>query len=383
MPEQIGTDPPNRQLYLDNLRIYLTILVILHHATLTYGGSGAWVGGRDLVDPAVDAISSFLLPIFNCINQSYFMSAFFLLAGYFTPQSFDRKGSFQFLKDRLIRLGIPIIIYTTIIFNINEYMLGVFRGDLYRIRIRYEPGHLWFLKALIIFAVCYMIFRALADRIPSKKRIQLYRETFPPDAILFLCIAILSVLTFAVRLVFPVGVWFLRIQPGHFVHYIFCFYIGVLAYRGDWFHRLSKKQARRWGMMSLVVIPLLLVIGALGGAGEDAEKFAEFLLGGLHWQAFAYAVWESFLMVGIIVFLLCFLRETLNKAGPIAKSLAINVYTVYIIHQTILAAVQILFLRIDIPTILKFFFVSLIAVILCFSLSILIRRIPFARRVLG
>jgi glucan biosynthesis protein C len=88
-------------------------------------------------------------------------------------------------------------------------------------------------------------------------------------------------------------------------------------------------------------------------------------------------------MVGIIVFLLYFFREILNKAGPIAKSLAINVYTVYIIHQTILAEVQILFLRIDIPTILKFLFVSLIAVILCFSLSILIRRIPFARRVLG
>ena len=383
MPEQINTNLPNRQFYLDNLRIYLTILVIFHHATLTYGGSGAWVGGGDLVDPAVDSISSFLLPVFNCINQSYFMSAFFLLAGYFTPQSFDRKGSFQFLKDRTIRLGIPIIIYTTIIFNINEYMLDVFRGTLYHIRVRYEPGHLWFLKALLIFAVGYIIFRALAARITSKKRIELYRETFPPDAMLFLCIAILAILTFTVRLVFPVGVWFLRIQPGHFVHYIFCFYIGVLAYRGDWFRRLSKKQARRWGIMSLVVIPLLFVIGALGGAFEHPEKFVEFLSGGLHWQALTYAVWESFLMVGIIIFLLYLFRERLNEAGSIAKSMAINVYTVYIIHQTILAALQMLFLRIDIPTILKFFFVSLIAVILCFSLSMLIRRIPYARRVLG
>jgi fucose 4-O-acetylase-like acetyltransferase len=161
MPEQIRTNLPNRQLYLDNLRIYLTILVIFHHAALTYGGSGAWVGGGDLVDPAVDAISSFFLPIFNGINQSYFMSAFFLLAGYFTPRSFDRKSSKQFLKDRLIRLGIPIIIYTTIIFNINEYMLDVFRGNLYHIRVRYAPGHLWFLKALLIFAVSYTIFRAL------------------------------------------------------------------------------------------------------------------------------------------------------------------------------------------------------------------------------
>jgi len=383
MSKQVNPNLQNRQFYLDNLRIYLTILVIFHHAALTYGGSGDWVGGKDLVDPAVDAISSMFLPIFNGINQSYFMAAFFLLAGYFTPRSFDRKGIKQFLKDRLIRLGIPIIIYTTIIFNLNGYMLDVFRGNLYHLRIRYEPGHLWFLKALIIFAVGYMIFRVLAVRIESTKRLQFYRGTFPPDVILILCITTLSILTFTVRLVFPVGVWFMHIQPAHFVHYIFCFYMGVLAYRGDWFQQLSKKQARRWGIMSLVVIPLLFVIGALGGAFEQPEKFGEYLSGGMHWQSFAYTIWESFLMVGIIVFLLYFFREKLNKTGSIGKSMAINVYTVYIIHQTILVALQILFLRIDIPTILKFLFVSLITVILCFFLSIFIRRIPYARQVLG
>ena len=28
--------------YLDNLRIYLTVLVILHHASIAYGGAGDW-----------------------------------------------------------------------------------------------------------------------------------------------------------------------------------------------------------------------------------------------------------------------------------------------------------------------------------------------------
>jgi len=48
-------------------------------------------------------ISPILLSLFNIINQSYFMSAFFLLAGYFTPFSLERKGIKQFLIDRLIR----------------------------------------------------------------------------------------------------------------------------------------------------------------------------------------------------------------------------------------------------------------------------------------
>ena len=380
MAEQASAKPRSRLFYLDNLRIYLTILVVLHHAALAYGGAGNW----GVQDPAVDDISPIFLTFFNAVNQTYFMSAFFLLAGYFTPQSFERKGSSQFLIDRLIRLGIPIAIYTTILININEYILDVFyRHVTYNIKVGYDPGHLWFLQALLLFAVIYAIFRALADRSATKKSIQLYRDRFPPDAILFLCIAILTVLTFLEHLVFPVGkAIFLNFQAGYFVHYTFCFYIGVLAYRGDWFSRLSKAQARRWGIMSLAVIPLFFPMFILGGALESEENVAKFM-GGLHWQSFAFSLWLTFLMVGIIVFLLYFFRERLNQAGPMVKSMAANVYTVYIIHQTVLYILNILLLDMNIPTIVKFFVVGLIAVPVCFLLSSLIRRIPYARRVLG
>jgi len=380
MAEQASAKPRTRLFYLDNLRIYLTILVVFHHAALAYGGAGNW----GVKDPAVDDISPIFLVFFTTVNQTYFMSAFFLLAGYFTPRSFQSKGSKQFLIDRLIRLGIPIAIYTTILVNINEYLLDVcYRDSTYNIKIGYDPGPLWLVQALLLFAVIYAIFRALADRSATKKSIQLYRDTFPPDAILFLCIAILTVLTFLEHLVFPVGkAIFLNFQAGYFVHYTFCFYIGVLAYRGDWFRRLSKAQARRWGIMSLVVIPLFFVMMVLGRALESEENVAKFT-GGLYWQSFAFSLWLTFLMVGIIVFLLYFFRERLNQAGPMAKSMAANVYTVYIIHQTILYTLNILLLDINIPTIVKFFIAGLIAVPVCFLLSSLIRRIPYARRVLG
>lgn len=384
MAEREKVKPQNRLLYLDNLRIYLIIIVILHHASLAYGGSGAW----SVRDPAVDAISPIFLIIFNVISSSYFMSAFFLLAGYFTPRSLERKGSKQFLKDRVIRLVIPIVIYTTIIAAINDYMIGSFVNDanlsiwtIIKSRIEhlyYSPGHLWFLQTLLVFAVIYVIYRVLADR-SSRKPIQFYRDTFPPNTILFLCIGVLAVLTFAVRLVFPVDVWFLHVQPANHIYYAFCFISGVLAYRGGWFRRLSGSQARPWGIMSLVSIPLFVVILGLGGGMENAYKFT----GGLYWQAFTYAAWESFFMIGIIVFLLYFFRERLNKTGLVTKSMAANVYTVYIIHVTILITLQILLLSINIPTIMKFFIVSLIAVPLCFTLSNLIRKIPYTRRVLG
>jgi hypothetical protein len=86
--------------YIDNIRIYLTILVILHHLAIAYEGSDLW----PLTEPPTDSISPIIFLLFNAINQSYFMSFFFILAGYFTPLSLEKKGPTNFMKGRLIRL---------------------------------------------------------------------------------------------------------------------------------------------------------------------------------------------------------------------------------------------------------------------------------------
>ena len=371
--------PASREVYLDNLRIYLTILVIFHHAAIAYGGAGDW----RVIDPSVDEISPIFLVFFNALNQSYFMSVFFLLAGYFTPGSLEKKGAWEFLKDRLIRLGIPLLVYTTIILNLNDYVFDKF---LYRKPfspvLSYSPGHLWFLQALLVFAIVYVVYRLWADRNADKKYFQYSQGRFPPNRSLALSIFLLAILTFGMRTIFPVGVWFLGVQPGHFVHYIFAFFVGILARRGDWFTRLDKKQARQWGTVSLITMPFFFVLVVLGGLLESEDNLFKFV-GGVHWQAFSYALWESILFIGITVFLLHYFRERFNNAGSLGRSMAANVYTVYIIHQTLLYSMNILFLSIDIPTIVKFFVVSLITVPLCFILSSLIRKIPYARRVLG
>jgi surface polysaccharide O-acyltransferase-like enzyme len=63
--------------------------------------------------------------------------------------------------------------------------------------------------------------------------------------------------------------------------------------------------------------------------------------------------------------------------------MATSVYTVYIIHQTVLIMLHVFMLPVNIPTIVKFVVVSLIAIPVCFLLSSLIRKIPYAKRVLG
>ncbi len=39
------------------------------------------------------------------------MGCLFLISGYFTPGSYDRKGPKRFPKDRLLHLGIPLLVF--------------------------------------------------------------------------------------------------------------------------------------------------------------------------------------------------------------------------------------------------------------------------------
>ena len=55
MPATADAQPKaiTRLLFVDNLRVYLTILVVLHHLMITYAGTGSWYyieGQPDLVN---------------------------------------------------------------------------------------------------------------------------------------------------------------------------------------------------------------------------------------------------------------------------------------------------------------------------------------------
>ena len=363
-----------RTYYLDNLRIYLTILVILHHAALAYGGSGGW----SIHDVVTDEISPIFLTLFNALNQSYFMTAFFLLAGYFTPRSFERKGTKTFLLDRLVRLGSPLLIYTTVGINLNSYLVSKYQlGIPFHFNLRYDAGHLWFVQVLLLFALLYALFRRSENDTNAGSQ-----KVFPSNLKIWGAILSLSILTFLMRLVSPVGETILGIQPGHVVHYVFAFFIGTKAYQHDWFGKITNSIGKRWGYCALMTFPILIVVMVLGGVLDNNANVALFL-GGFTWQAAAYAVWESIMMVSVIIFLLYFFREKLNRTSAITIGMAASVYTVYIIHQTVLYGLNIGFLSIEIPSYIKFFVVSLIGVTLSFLLSIPVRKLPYADRVLG
>ena len=86
-PVQSATGKTSRLFFIDHLRAALVTLVVLHHVAVVYGGI---VPSFYYIEPPFnDPLAGLVLLGFALFNQAWFMGAFFLLAGYFAPGSFD------------------------------------------------------------------------------------------------------------------------------------------------------------------------------------------------------------------------------------------------------------------------------------------------------
>ena len=155
-----------RELYIDRLRSVMTALVILHHTAITYGASGGWFYNE--LKPSGSASSS-LLTMFCATNQAYFMGFFFLLAGYFTPGSLERKGYSRFLCDRFLRLGVPLLLFIILLGPLTAAIVNAAQGGSFWGTFawlwhhqRIINGPMWFAQALLMFTLDYCAWRAAA-----------------------------------------------------------------------------------------------------------------------------------------------------------------------------------------------------------------------------
>jgi glucans biosynthesis protein C len=97
-----------RLAYLDNLKVLLVIGVIAVHSAITYGVDGSWY--LEDYDSMTD-VSVGVVTVFVAVGFLFGLGAFFLIAGRLSGPSLDRKGPAQFVRDRLMRLGIPVVLH--------------------------------------------------------------------------------------------------------------------------------------------------------------------------------------------------------------------------------------------------------------------------------
>ena len=377
--------PRPRLLYIDNLRILLTILVIMHHFAIGYGGPG---GFYYVENGPMSDVSEILMTLFLAINQAFFMGFFFMISSYFSPSSVDRKGTGTFLKDRLKRLGIPLLLYILVIAPVLSYVsarLYGFEGTLWQFQSsdnfyfrNLNASQMWFVAALLAFAIVYVIWRRFTRPMPHTE------GTAPGNAAIAIFALALGVLTFTVRLWIPVGnnLPLLSWQLAHFPQYIALYILGLVAYRRGWFEAVTDAQGKTWFFAALGLIVFFPVLLIVGGVLEGMEDVIGFFFGGFHWQSFVYAVWEQFMCLAMVIPLLVWFRKRFTEQGRLAKAMSGAAYATYVFHAPaiILLAIALRGIRLDMG--LKYVLVVPFAVGFAFLVGYIVKKLPVARDIL-
>ena len=299
----------------DNLRVFLTALVILHHTSIVYGGAGGWKIHSGCFPP-----ESTILITFTAVDQTFFMALFFFLSGHFTRlQMVRRKWTrYTVLRSRLLRILLPAVLYTllvpptlylmvwasgrgesdSVVTNVGSIYLS------YWTHLRGINGPVWYLALVMVFDTIAVLLPRHSEYLPAQTIIQ-HKRFWTPIAWITVMLS-----SFAIRLVYPVGaIWTpLSLQLAYLPQYILAYSGGHLSVAtGDIFILLPFQYSTRRPLRMLYrsITAVLLILGltsifeveVLGFKFEELSKLSR---GGWNFPALVYAVWNElgFALIG-------------------------------------------------------------------------------------
>ena len=385
---QAAPQKTTRLFYIDYLRAGLAALVVVHHVALVYGATVE--GFYYLEPPFTDPLAYLALMVFVLVNQGWFMGAFFLLAGLFAPGSIDRKGASAFVRSRLVRLGIPLLLFYFVLNPIARVGWWLMPSELTGITTpltwKAYPGMvgigpLWFVAMLLIFSFGYAGWRWLTRNRETTSANRSSGLTYLGIGLFALGLAGASYL---MRMVVPLGksVWEFP-TLAYLPQYLSLYVIGIVAARNNWLQKLTG----RMGIVGLVAaVTALVFLFPLAFSGQwfslALTPAIDNAMGNGHWQSAVYALWDSIFAVGLVLGLIPLFRRFFNGNSPAGRLLSQNSYAVYILHIPILVYAVYLLRGVALAPLLKFGLACLIVVPACFIAAATTRRLPGVRQVL-
>lgn len=211
----------NRRIhYIDNLRWMTVSLLILFHAAIAYN---TWGEANYIFFEPIKPIASVVTFI-----TPWFMPLMFLLAGVSSRYSLQKRGTAAFIRERLIRLGIPLVFGIIVLNPILSFIAdknhngcadGYFEHyGVYFTRITdltgydggFTLGHLWFVLILIVISLLSCAIIQLIPKCKTATRITgvllsvsavatFDIKFFSKPLIMFLCVYLLGYYVFSDR----------------------------------------------------------------------------------------------------------------------------------------------------------------------------------------
>jgi hypothetical protein len=381
------------------LRAFLVVLVVAHHSAIAYM-KGAPALPHSLLAtprlwrafPIVDHQQWAGFGVLVVFNDVFFMSLMFFVSGLFVWSSLRRKGAETFVRDRALRLGLPFIVAALIISPLAYFPTYLATaadptiGSYLRTWLSFRDwptGPAWFISLLLTFDCFAAIITALKPDWGEKFGQRLAFASRRPFRFFLLLVGLSAAAYFPMVTIFGPDSWTswgpIQFQTCRVFHYAVYFVmgIGVGAYgieRG--LLESGGKFASRWlrwtMMMGLALPALLIVLGILPSIARRTPLTFVAAIG-----SSAFALTCAALSFGVLALFVHFV----HRRRPIFDSLSDNQYGMYLIHYPFVIWLQYLLLSTSLPAVIKGSMVFLGALILSWSTSAAIRRIPTVRRI--
>ena len=247
----------NRLHELDALRAFWMLLgVVLHAAVLMFPGD--WP--EEYIESSMPGLYD---EIFHFIH-GFRMQVFFMLSGFFAMLLWNRRGTKEMIKHRLIRIGIPLAFGALTIIPLDAMLVAVFILDYEFTWMRWMTtwtrslSILWYLWYLLMLAGILLVATALG-----------FRFNRPKIWWALLLVPIVPQFLMEIHTFGPVTPLGLKPDPVSLIYYAAFFFLGVHLYQ----HSIAIKRQWAWALIPGLLI-LLPGIALDQGADTDAEKWA-------------------------------------------------------------------------------------------------------------
>lgn len=368
---------------IDNLKAAMVAWIIAGHALVGYSAIGGWPYD-EVNEVTFDRRSELVLAVLIGPSALFVVGIFFFLAGLFSPAAIARKGPARFAGERILRLGVPFLVFMGLLWPL--FMWAAYRSAGYRVSYWWafthrkpflDSGPLWFAEVLLYFSLAYATWRWVATRLGRDPRPHPGR--FGGRQLVALAVTV-AVASFVVRLWFPArSTQILDLHLWQWPQCLGMFGSGVVAARHGWTGNVPESVRHGCGIAvaaTLAAVPVLAVALGVSSLTEAATPF----LGGWHWQALLLASVEACLVVAGSVWALGTAQRRLVHGGRLSAACGRAAYAAFVVQGPVLLTLAIAARPLALPAEAKAPLVGALAVPACFWLGwLVIERTPLGR----
>lgn len=367
---------------LDAVRGFALLAGIVFHASLSFlpGPAPLWIVG--------DVERSVSLGVLFYVLHIFRMTAFFLIAGFFGRLMLHRRGMGAFVRDRLKRIALPLVVFWPIL------IMGILGASWWGATVMAKGAplppppkaptgmiapfpltHLWFLYLLMIFYAAMLPAGgiALADR--SGRLAALTDRTIAflignPLAPALLAAPLAAALNFQTRWLMWFGIptpdMSLVPNAAAFVGYGVAFTFGWLVQRQA---GLIQTWGPRWALNLVLALGLTAAALTIAGLAPSLETPPPGQRKLLYAVAYSLAAWTwTLAVIGLAL-------RFLSGESRARRYVADASYWLYLIHLPIVMALQVAASQVAAPWPLKFAAILAVAFAIMFaSYHLLVRR---------